>query len=73
MDGQTDGQTEQTTDRQRYFFELTPIHKGNFDFLCVWEGENKWGESHTSLLAMQVCFAHLLCLQGDKNLLLFGF
>ncbi len=34
--------------------------------MCVWEGKNKWDEIYTSLLATQVCFAHLLRSQGDK-------
>ncbi len=38
---------------------------GNFFFL---EGENKWGEIYTSLLATQVCFAHLLRSQGDYRI-----
>jgi hypothetical protein len=67
---QTDRQ--QTTDnRQTDIFELTPIHMGNFFFFfffCIWEGENEWGEIYTSLLARQVCFAHLLRSQGEKKL-----
>jgi hypothetical protein len=43
---------------------------GNFNFFFffffVWEGENEWGEIYTSLLALQVRFAHLLRLQGDN-------
>ena len=63
---------QQTTDRQTDIFELTPIHMGNlifFFFFCMWEGENEWGEIYTSLLATQVCFAHLLRSQGDNFLL----
>jgi hypothetical protein len=43
---------------------------GNFFFFFFFlhmGGENKWGEIYTSLLAMQVCFAHLLRSQGDKR------
>ncbi len=57
---------QQTDNRQTDIFELTLIHMGFF-FFCVWEGENKWGEIYTSLLATQVRFAHLLCSQGDKH------
>ena len=67
----TDRQT--TDNRQTDIFELTPIHKGNFKFFitffCIWEGEYEWGENYTSLLATQVCFAHLLCSQGDNRLI----
>jgi hypothetical protein len=38
-------------------------------FFCIREGENEWGEIYTSLLALQVCFAHLLRSQGDKTAL----
>jgi hypothetical protein len=57
---------QQTTVKQTHIFELTPIHKGIF-CVCVWEGENEWGKMNTSLLATQVCFAHLLCSQRDQE------
>jgi hypothetical protein len=72
---QTTDNRQQTTDnRQTDIFELTPIHMGIFFVFfvffvfCLWGGENKWGEIYTSVLATQVCFAHLLRLQGDKLL-----
>jgi hypothetical protein len=56
-DGQTDVQTEQTTDRQRYFFELTPIHKGDLIFfVCLGERE-QIGQN----LYLLVRYASLLC------------
>jgi hypothetical protein len=71
---QTDNRhTDRRTDRQQTdIFELTPIHKGNFNFFkyffffCIWEGD-EWGKIYTYLLATQVRFAHLLRLQGDKK------
>jgi len=36
-------------------------------------GREKWGEIYTSLLALQVCFNHLLLLQGDNLQKLFSF
>ncbi len=68
---QTDNRQQtdrQQTDRQKTdIFELTHIHLGNFNFFFfIWKGNNKWGEIYTTLLTMQVCFAHLLCSQGDK-------
>jgi hypothetical protein len=55
-------------DRQTGIFELTS--KWNF-FVCGWEKTK--GEIYTFLLARQICFAHLLPLQGTtfsfKNLI----
>ncbi len=59
----------QTTDRQTFLSWPPSIWEFFFFFFfCTWEGENEWGEIYTSLLATQVCFAHLLCSQGDKIL-----
>jgi hypothetical protein len=60
------------TDRQtKDIFESTLIHKENlifffFFFFCIWQGENEWGEIYSSLLGMQVRFAHLLRSQRDN-------
>ena len=67
----TDRQTDRqkTTDRQTFLGWPPSIWKILifFFFFWVWEGENEWGEIYTSLLATQVCFAHLLRSQGDKQ------
>ena len=62
-------QTDRQTDRQTFLSWPSSICEKYFFFFFfwIWEGEIEWGEIYTSLLATQVCFAHLLCSQGDNN------